>query len=342
MNYERYLSDEEITVTSREYYTDSSGYQNEKAFWDFAKDIKEEDKMYLMCIDIDLSPSNAKGTGFGDLVMRTFFTKIRELFPIFRMRGTKFNLFIPENEVKTVNEIISSDSNSSYFTIHGHIVTDKFVSSETVKEVLAEGVKGMLGDRKDDDAVVGDTGNTPAMQQETPTKKYIAEMWFAEITFTETAPNPRTLKAYVYPTEYQKPMAMLHSIVVLDDMVQPRVYSGTVARIPIDGMRITITARYDHDGHIIVSWVKSADTVGEIRGEIELHEGNSIPANYGKRIGSTKEIYPIKMNSQGLYEYALYDKKTQSVEYVTDGLIKGREKTYEVHRDSTVIQLVQI
>ena len=48
------------------------------------------------------------------------------------------------------------------------------------------------------------------------------------------------------------------------------------------------------------------------------------------------------MNSQGLYEYALYDKKTQSVEYVTDGLIKGREKTYEVHRDSTVIQLVQI
>lgn len=348
MDYGKYLSNDKIVVTSREYYTDSNGYQNEKAFWDFVKDMTEADRMYLMCIDVDLSPSNElKGTGYGDLVMRTLFTKIRESFPIFRMRGTKFNIFVPEDEVSYAEEIIApSDTNKDFYIVHGMIVTDKFVSSENVKEVLVKGIKGMLGDRKDTDAVIGNIGNTPAMQQETPTMKYIAEMWFAEITFTETKPNPRTLKAYVYPTEYKSPMAMLHTIVVLDDMVEARVYDGTVVQLPIDGMRISITARFNHDGKMIISWFKSGESEGEIEGIIEMHEGNSLPANYGKRIGSTKEIYPVKMNGQGLYEYVLYDKKAvypeKNVTYVTSGIIKGKKDTYEVHRDSTVIQLIKI
>lgn len=348
MNYEKYLSEDEIIVTKKEYYTDSSGYQNEKAFWDFVKDVTEKDELYLLCIDLDLTLSNKKSMGFGDLVMRTFFTQIRESFPIFRMKGTKFNVFVPKKELSLAQELLESD-NKKYFDLHGEIIKDKFVTSENVKELIQIGVKRMYSIRQDKQMIVGQKGNTPVEGQETPTKKFLAEMWFSEIEFEESYPNVRKLKAYIFPTEYKPPMALLYTIVVIDDNVQARVYEGYAVQIPIDGMKIRITTRFDNDGHLVVSWFRSPDeTKGIIEGVMEVHEGNCIPASFGKRIGNAKEIYPIKENNQGLYEYVLVDKSGSNImnnntaTYVTSGVVKGKENIYEVHKDSVAIELVKV
>ncbi len=347
-DYGKYLSDDKITVTNRDYYTDSGGFQNEKAFWDYVSQLTEQDRMYLLCIDIDISASNAKSIGYGNLVLRTVFTRIRENFPIFRIRGTKFNVFIPDDRLQEAEEIIHTD-NSEFFTIYGAVLTDKYVTHGNVNELLSEGIKRMFGDnRKDSDMVVGDKGNTPVYQQETPTKKYVAEMWYAVIRFKETKPVAREFMVYVFPTEYRPPMAILPSIVVLDDMVSPRVYEGIeggqVIYIPIDGMRISISTRFDYDEKFNVAWFKQSGE-GEIEGDMEIHEGNSIPANFGKRIGANKEIYPVKLNSQGLYEYVLYDKKAEypdrKAAYIESGIIQGNKGVYEVHRDSVAIELVK-
>lgn len=347
MDYGKYLSEDKIIVTNKDYYTDSGGYQNEKAFWDFVSSLTEQDRMYLLCIDVDLSPSNAKSIGYGNLVLRMLFTRIREVFPIFRIRGNKFNIFVPDDRVNEAQEIIDSD-NSEFFVIHGEILTDKFVSHDNVNELIAEGIKKMFTeqDRQDPEMIIGDKGNTPVWQQETPTKKYIAEMWYATIRFREKKPIVRELIAYVFPTEFKPPMAMLHTIVVLDNMIEAKLYEGTVVQIPLDGMRISISARFDHDNHINISWFKANGSEGEIEADMEIHEGNSIPANFGKRIGQTKEIYPVKLNSQGLYEYVLFDKKAvypaKKATYVENGIVQGKQGEYEVHRDSTVIELVKM
>ena len=345
-NYGKYTSTERITVTNRDFYTDNDGYPNEKAFWDFARHITQGDKMYLLCLDVDLNASNAKGTGFGDLVLRTFFTRMQSHFPAFRMRGTKFNVFVPESDVQTAEEMLTTD-NSKVFTLYGEILKDKFVSCDNIDELLKEGIPKMFVGRKDTDKIFGDKGNVPAEQQETDTKKYLSTMWYARIVFRETKPSVRTLTAYVFPTEYKPPMALLETVVVLDDVVKPRVYEGTMCKIPIDGMMIKVTSRFDHDGHLAVSWSKGLESKeGIIDGEVEIHEGNSIPVNFGKRISKSREIYPIKPNAQGLYEYVLYDKTAEypkrKAEYVTSGTIRGKVNNYEVHMDSTVIELVKV
>ena len=332
-NYGKYISEETMIVTSKEYYSDNDGFPNDRAFWDFVKNLHDTDRMYLLCLDIDLSPSNAKGTGYGDLIMRTFFVKMQEYFPSFRMRGTKFNIFVPEKYIEAAEEMLRTD-NSKYFILHGEIIKDKFVSSLNAEELIAEGVKRMLGGRRDSDMVLGNKGNVPTM-------------WFATITFKETKPALRTLTAYVFPTEYKKPMALLETVVVLDDMVTTKVYDGTVVQLPIDGMRISISVRFDNDGNMVVSWFKMGDSAeGEITGEMELHEGDAIPVSFGKRIGGSKEIYPVKPNSQGLYEYVLFDRNASypnhKAEYVTTGTVTGKENTYEVHRDSVAIELVKV
>ena len=346
-NYGKYISEETtMFVTNKEYYSDNDGFPNDRAFWDFVKNLHDTDRMYLLCLDIDLSPSNAKGTGYGDLIMRTFFVKMQEFFPSFRMRGTKFNIFVPEEHIKAAEEMLRTD-NSKYFILHGEIIKDKFVSSLNIEELIAEGIKRMFRGRQDSDMVLGNKGNVPANLQETATKKYISTMWFATITFKETKPALRTLTAYVFPTEYKKPMALLETVVVLDDMVTTKVYDGTVVQLPIDGMRISISVRFDNDGNMVVAWFKMGDSAeGEITGEMELHEGDAIPVSFGKRIGGSKEIYPVKPNSQGLYEYVLFDKTASypnhKAEYVTTGTVTGKENTYEVHRDSVAIELVKV
>lgn len=346
-NYEDYTSSEKMTVTKREFFTDNDGYPDEKAFWDFVRYVSEEDKMYLLCLDVDLKSSNAKGTGFGDLVLRTFFTKMQNHFPSFRMRGTKFNLFVHESNLALAEEMLTTD-NSKLFTLYGEVLKDKFVSCDNVDELLQEGIKKMFNGRVDTDKIVGDKGNVPAERQETSTRKYLSTMWYARIIFNETKPSRRTLTAYVFPTEYKPPMALLDTVVVLDDVVKPRVYEGSMITIPIDGMMIKVTTRFDNDGHLAVSWSKSLESKsnGEIEGTIDIHEADSIPVNFGKRISSTKEIYPIKPNTQGLYEYVMYDRTAEypkhKAEYITSGIVQGKVNSYEVHMDSEVIELVKV
>ncbi len=343
-NYGKYITEEStLTVTNKDYYSDHDGFPNDRAFWDFARNLRESDKMYLLCLDIDLSPSNVKGTGYGDLIMRTFFIRMQEYFPAFRMRGTKFNLFIPEDKLEDAESMLRMN-NSQFFNLHGEIIKDKFVSFLNVNELIVEGIKRMLKGRQDSDMVLGNKGNVPAEMQETATKKYISTMWYATITFKETKPAIRTLTAYIFPTEYKQPMAHLETVVVLDDMVSTKVYEGTVVQLPIDGMKISISVRFDHDGNMVVSWFKMGESAdGLIEGDMELHEGDAIPVSFGKRIGGSKEIYPVKPNSQGLYEYVLFDRTAKhKAVYVTTGTVAGKENTYEVHKDSVAIELVKV
>lgn len=351
-NYEKYLSGEQIVVTSKEYYTDSGGFPNEKAFWDFVNNLSEEDKVYLLCLDVDLKPVSAKGTGYGDLILRSFFSKIYSAFPAFRMRGTKFNVLIPEDELELANKMLTTD-NSEFFELHGEILKDKYVTPKTIKKLVREGVKRMvhsIADSKvnvDDSTTVEEKEDKPVELKETNTRKFIDEMWYATIEFKETSPNLRTLTAYVFPTAKRDPMALLHTIVVLDDKIKPRLFEGTNVHLPIDGMRISINARFSNDNRMEISWFKmDDDDDGNITGVIKIHEGSRIPANFGKRVSSTKEIYPIKMNNRGLFEYVMYDKGTddpkKKVLYIDSGILRGKNAVYEVHCDSVAIDLVKV
>ena len=342
-----FLSDKPMVVEKRKYYSDSEGFLNERAFWEFANDLTEDDKMYLLCLNIDVTASNEKhGKGFGTLTLRRVFIRFQIEYPIFRMGGTKFNVFVPADNMELIHTAFDTD-NSELFTLQGEVIDDQYATKDNIKDLIAIGVKRLFGESADE-TIVGDKGNTEPNQQETKTEKYRATMWYGEILFKETKPKCRELKAYIFPTAYEPANASLNMVVAIDDYVTtPRVFCGRNIDIPIDGMRINVSSRFDNDGHLIVSYYQkdTGNDSGEITGELTVHEGNCIPESFGKRVGKTKAIFPIKMNGQGLYEYILYDEKPQDpkkqVSYVESGTIQGRRgNIYEVHMDSVMINLV--
>lgn len=343
-DYHKYFDEEtQLSVSMKKYYTDSEGYPNEKAFFDYVSGLQESDEAYLLCIDLDLMATNAKeGRGFADRLMRSVFVHISEFFPVFRIRGTKFNIIVYNKEecLTNIRTFLDSEGKSEYFTIHGELVTDTFLTAGNVNEQIAKGIKSMYKDRQNTDVIVGEMMNTPTEEQETAVHKSDGDLWYATIDFDESVPNIRTLKAYVFPIEYRKPMELLNCIVVLDDLVaQPRLFAGTNVVVPIDGMKISITARFDTEGKLNISYIKDTISKGQIIGTISTHDGKWIPLSFGKRIGGKKEIFPVKLNRQGLYEFVLLNGNTGEITYQDNGLIYGKEKIYEVHKNKLGIDL---
>ncbi len=349
--YNTYTDDEMITVPKKAVFADVDGFPNESAFRHFLKHLGDNDEYYLVCISIDLTASNEKkGYAYGTFVLRKVFLQLKDHFYIFRVNGDKFNLLIKKEDFDNAEKMLSN-SVENLFTIYYGFVKSSPINKDNYTELRRQGVdlmyhykayktgKGYKEIR--DDKIIGNKGNTPLELQETKTHKFRDTMWYGTIRFEEISPNPREVTAYVFPTEFKEKLASLNMVVVVDDLVLTRVYTGNNVNFGFDGMRFSITSRFDNEGHLNIVCFKDRESKGECKMMIDAHEGICIPASFGKRVGKGMELFPVKSNSCGSYEYALWNKETNKAEIDTTGIVQIDDKNYAVHADSKGIDLIE-
>lgn len=90
--YKNYTSTEKLELTCKDHFTEKAGFPNEFAFLDFAQQIKREDEMYLVCLNVDLRKANRISYAFGSYTLRKFMVSL-EGFYVFRIQGEKLNIF---------------------------------------------------------------------------------------------------------------------------------------------------------------------------------------------------------------------------------------------------------
>lgn len=348
--YEDYQNDEPITVTQRELFTDADGFPNEAAFRNFVDALTEEDDLCLACISIDLSASNEKkGYAYGTLILRKLFVQLKEHFYMFRISGDKFNLLLKRDEIAKAEKMLSS-GNKELFTIYYGIL-DMPVTKDNIADLRRQGIDAMYSNKAiktdkqlkevRDDKIVGDKGNTPLELRETKTHKFDETMWYGTIEFEETDPEMRSIIAHVFPTEYKENFASVNTIVVLDDFVEYRVYSGNSIKFSFDRITFYLTSRFDDEGHLQIMCHKDRESKGKVDFKLDLHEGVCIPAAFGKRVGKNKEIFPIKANPSGSFDYVLWDNDDQTATLDKTGVVVIDNKDYMVHSNSKGINLVE-
>lgn len=348
--YKSYWADDPITVTKRELYTDSEGFPNEVAFLHYIKTLTPSDKFLLACINIDLRASNqAKGYAFGTLVLRKAVLQLQDFFAVFRVSGEKFNLLIPEEELEDAKRMLDNCPNT-LFTIYYGISTKDYVYSENIEMLRRDGIDLMFAHKAKvtgkkheevrDDKIIGDKGNTPAQLQETDTHKCRDTMWWGVIDLEEIQPFARNVKAYVFPTEYKDKKMSLNQIVVIDDLVNTRILTGNNVTFGFDGIKFSVSTRFDENGKLSVLCFKDRESKGQVEMNIQLHEGNCIPASFGKRLDSKREIFPIKQVASGGFSYVLFDRSTNTVTYDETGLVEVDGKRYAVYVTENSIDLI--
>lgn len=349
--YDEYTNDALITVPKRKLFTDAEGFPNENAFRSFAERLSESDDCYLACISIDLTASNeSKGYAFGTLMLRQVYLQLREHFYVFRVSGDKFNLIIPAGEFRKAEQMFAA-YDKELLTVYYGFVKSTPVTGENYAELRRQGIelmyrnKAARTDKKlgavRDDKIVGDKGNTPPELQETLTHKNRETMWYGTVVFEESEPAAREVTAYVFPTEYKENFASLNMIVVVDDLLHSRVYSGNNISFGFDGIKFTITSRFDNEGHLNIVCFRDRESKGKCEMTLYSHEGVCIPASFGKRAGGGREIFPVKPNAHGTYDYVLWDKNARTATLDTTGIIAMGGKDYAVHANSKGVDLVE-
>lgn len=353
-----------VSVRARDYYSDTDNYPNEKAFYDFVDKLDSDNKFFLYCINIDLEDINkSQGRKEGDAILRQIFTQLSSVIPIFRIQGTKFNLLLNE-KFKDIDKAFLKMKN--YPNIYGKVIKDEYLTKGNLFKLQRKGIELMYQDRTERTGITRVSGsdnkvdtnskenslkiipfenefkNTETYQEELPTFKSDDAFWFATITIHETKPKVRDLKAYVFPTEYKSNMELVDCIVVYDDLITSRTYRGTNPVVPVDGMKLFFTTKFNSSNQLNVTVIQDTESLandsGEIDYEIDIHEGKYIPDVFGKRVGK-RLIFPVKRNNKGLEEYVILNLETSSLDYNSDGLYKGN-KTYEVHKDFKGVHFV--
>lgn len=349
-NYKSYMANEPITVTKRELYTDSDGFPNEVAFLHYVRKLTPSDKLFLACINIDLRASNqSKGYAFGTLVLRKAILQLQDFFAVFRISGEKFNLLIPEKNLEDAKTMLDKCPRQ-LFSIYYGIATKSYVCADNITECRREGIDlmyvhkakttGKKNEEVRDDKIIGDKGNTPAQLQETDTHKCRDTMWYGVIDFEEIQPFARNIKAYVFPTEYKDKRMSLNQIVVVDDLVNTKILTGNNVMFGFDGIKFSVSTRFDEHGKLSILCFKDRESKGQVDMNIQLHEGNCIPASFGKRIDSKKELFPIKQVASGGYSYVLFDRSTGTVTYDDTGMAEMAGKQYAVCVTEDSIDLI--
>lgn len=348
--YKEFLGNKPITVTYKDLFSDAEGFPNDYAFRSFVGELVESDNYYLACISIDLSHCNAtRGYAYGTLMLRKVFLRLADHFYAFRVSGDKFNLILPKADIGLAREFL--DAEDERYTIYYGIVEDKPITGGNCQELRRIGIDLMYQDKatktnqsqeeiNKDVNIIGNLGNTPPELQETATHKYLQTMWYSKIYLSITEPNLREATLYVFPTEYKENQASLETIVVVDDYINPRVYKSNNVTFGLEGIRFTITARFDVSGDLNIGCFKDPDSKGEYTPTIEIHKGVCIPATFGKRVGNGREIYPTKPNVYGASDYVLYDRDTGTISYETSGIIQMDGNNYTVQSDNTGIDLI--
>lgn len=349
--YDDYSNTEMITVPKKRLYTDSCGCLNENAFQDFVSQLDEAENYYLICLIVDITECNKKyGFAFGTRLLRQVYLQLNEYFYVFRINGNKFNMIVAEKDLPNAEKMLNSNTNG-VFSIYYAVLKDMTVTEENISEVRKQCVEMMYSDKARktkkkysevrDDKIIGNKGNTPAELQETATCKYIETMWFGTIHIEETSPQIRSVRAYIFPTEFKENLASLNLVAAVDDFVNTRIYSGTCIEFGLDGMKFMISARFDREGHLNISCFKDRESKGNCDIKIDSHEGNCIPANFGKRIGHGLEIYPFRQNSYNTFDYILWNKEEKKAVLDTTGAVTVKGIDYTVFRDDKAINLLK-
>lgn len=345
--YEGFKSDENCIVRCRDIYTDQYGYLNEYAFHQFVSQLTSQpsgEDYFLICFNIDLRLANLVSHAQGDYVLRQFIISLEDYF-VFRIQGEKFNMLVTKDQIPKVKELL--DKPSEKYKIYYGIVKEKpFFPHSAIeeKEMINKGIALMYAHKGEkrtsiNDGIIGDKGNTPKELQETKLRKHISTMWYSKATLIITNPIYKEVTIYIYPTEWKEPLVSMPIIVAIYDNVDYNIKFGTDVCFGVSGFRFSASCRIDRDNHMGTSiYTRDPPNTCKFSVKIESKQGVCVPANFGKRLTATKELYPLRKNASGLYDYILLDDGVISLN--TDGCyISPNGDRYGIFMDEEFIEL---
>ena len=352
MEYATFTSSDKLTMRYRDLFCDKEGFPNQKAFENFGMSIRDgAEEYHLVCILIDLQKSNVdpdKGYQYGNYVLRHFVVSLMESgFYIFRIQGCKFNIFVEKSMLDKLREILNKE-NEDYNIYYG--IVDEPFGWLKLAEHINIGKELMYQDRNKkiqkiisaQNTASKEKGNTPPELQETRHKKFRDTMWYATVKVRLEEPVFKEVTLYVFPTERKKALETIPVLVVVDDMLNYRLKYGKNIEFGIEGVVITLNARFDREDHLRLVVINTDKQNAKVAIKIDNHEGVCYPASFGKRIGEAKEIYPFKKNASGLYDYIALNQESGEAEINTTGIVEMDGKKYEVQMDETCIDLIKI
>lgn len=167
-----------------------------------------------------------------------------------------------------------------------------------------------------------------------------SDVWCAIINIEELKPYVRNIKVTIYPTEYKDKRMTVNQIVIVDDLVNTRVYTGANVVFGFDGIRLNVTSRFIN-GKLSVMCFKEKEDKSQLEMDIKIIEGDKIPDCFGVKV-KDGEIYPIKEVANGGYSFALYNPTENKVSMNTEGVITIEEKTYALCVDDKSIELLKV
>lgn len=345
--YDEYTQDGIITVFRKTLFTDVDGFPNELAFRNFIEGFEEEDQYYLACINIDLTASNeSRGYEFGTSILKKVYQQISERFFIFRIGGDKFNVLIPYSELDKAEKMLNSGS--EMFAIYYGIETEIPVRTDNFESLRKKCIDLMYNDRKQRSKRYFEkvsynnisVGPKKTASAETPFFKPNDLMCYAVIDFDEEKPIAREVKAYVFPVEYKEKMMSVRQIVVVDDFIDVKIYTGNSVVFGFDGIKFNVTSRFDDSKNLKVVCFKEQECGGQCKMFIKCYQKNSVLENFGKSVGENVEIFPVKPNSYGTHSYVLWDKVKRTAQYEETGIISIDNENYAVTVDDNGVSLI--
>lgn len=168
------------------------------------------------------------------------------------------------------------------------------------------------------------------------------ELWKALIVFKEQRPILRTINVHVFPTEYKPHNMTVNQIVVVDDLVYTRIFTGNSVSFGFDGNKFIVSSRFDKDGNLCVMCFRDKDSKGTTDMNITVFKGTDIPQNFGKKIREYEELYPIKPLPNGGYSYVLFNKNSKEVFFDENGMIEVDGELYAVGVEDKGIELIKV
>lgn len=141
--------------------------------------------------------------------------------------------------------------------------------------------------------------------EETAEEKNLATMWYVKnkLTFLDKKGNFSQHNVYIYPTDYQKPLATVPVIVVIETDGEYKIEQGTLIEANIGGYAFSISSRFMENGTLVASlYCSEIEDENAIKQETEVHNGKFTPKHFMKQIeynGMMLEALPIKENIQG-------------------------------------------
>lgn len=349
--YDSYKAADVCSMMRRDVYTDRGGYLNENAFQDFTKKLSQNpdgEDYYLICFNIDLRNANAESMATGDYVLRRFIVSLEDFF-VFRIQGEKFNALVTKDEIPRIKTFLDKP-NDKYKVYYG-IVADTPYRPQTQteeREIIRKGIALMYenkGEKKvvAQDDIISKKGNTPKELQETKLRKYRKTMWYTTMKLTITNPKYKEVTIYIYPTEMKPNLQRVNIICAVYDNVHYNVKSGIEVTFGVDGYRFKVFSRFNREGHLDTAMYCVDNDRCKYQMTYDTYEGVCVPVAFGKRISVNKEIFPLRKNASGMYDYVLFDKESGETTLNTDGYLSMPNGVkYGVFMDAECIDLAQI